>query len=53
MEIMLGNGGGVGMIMPREKTIITKPKPTESMALIRSFIGTRSDEELLTTSSMT
>ncbi len=53
IEMMLGNGGGVGMMMPKAKIIITSPNPTESMACTRSRIGMRSAEELLTTSSMT
>ena len=49
---MLGKGGGVGIMIPNAKIIITKPKPTPSIALITSLIATRSDDELLTTSSI-
>jgi hypothetical protein len=49
---MLGKGGGVGIMIPKAKIIITKPKPTPSIALITSLIATRSEDELLTTSSI-
>ena len=50
--MMLGKGGGVGMIIAKAKIIITKPKPTASMALMTSLMATRSADELLTTSSI-
>jgi len=49
---MLGNGGGVGIIIPKAKIIMTRPNPTESIELITSLIDTLSAEELLTISSM-
>ena len=49
---MLGKGGGVGIIIAKAKIIITKPKPTESIALMTSLMATRSADELLTTSSI-
>jgi hypothetical protein len=53
IEIMLGKGGGVGMIRAKEKIIMIKPKPIDSIALTISRMGTRSEDELLTTSSRT
>jgi hypothetical protein len=51
IEMMLGNGGGSGIIKPKAKIIIAKPKPTECMASTKSLTRTLSREDEFTTSS--
>lgn len=50
--IMLGKGGGNGMIIPKEKIIIARPKPIDSIASTKSRTKRRSDEVRFTTSSI-
>ena len=51
MAIKLGNGGGRGIIIGREKMVIIKPNPPPSIAIIKSLIEILSPEVFLTTSA--
>ncbi len=52
MAMMLGNGGGRGMMMPKAKIIMTRPNPIESIASTKSRTSTRSACDFLITSSI-
>ena len=43
--MMLGNGGGSGIIIPKAKIIIASPNPIACIASTKSRIGMRSDED--------